>query len=82
MDCADYRIDCDGDSDGNGNDLLYGVIDKKSVLELFQGALALLPFLAFGEAGCDNCVKRQASCYKIPHVLQQVGAKFRRLLGS
>ena len=33
--------DCDGDSDGDGNDLLYGVLDKKSVLELFQGALAL-----------------------------------------
>ena len=41
MDCADYCVDCDGDSDGDGNDLLYGVLDKKSVLELFQGALAL-----------------------------------------
>ena len=41
MDCADYRIYCDGDTDGNGNDLLYGVLDKKSVLELFQGALSL-----------------------------------------
>ena len=35
MDCADYRIDCDGDSDGDGNDLLYGVLNKKSVLEIF-----------------------------------------------
>ena len=33
MDCADYRIDCDGDSDGDGNDLLYGVLDEKSVME-------------------------------------------------
>ena len=33
MGCADYRIYCDGDSDGNGNDLLYGVLDEKSVLE-------------------------------------------------
>jgi len=35
--CADYRIDCDGDSDSDsdsdGNDLLYGVLDEKSVLE-------------------------------------------------
>ena len=46
MDCADYCVDCDGDSDGDGNDLLYGVLDEKSVLELFQGALALLPFFA------------------------------------
>ena len=29
MDCADYCVDCDGDSDGNGNDLLYGVLDKE-----------------------------------------------------
>ena len=33
MDCADYRIDCDGDTDGDGNDLMHGVLDKKSVLE-------------------------------------------------
>ena len=46
MGCADYRLYCDGDSDGDGNDLLYGVLDEKSVLELFQGALALIPFLA------------------------------------
>jgi hypothetical protein len=30
--CADYRIYCDGDSDGDGNDLLYG-LDEISVLE-------------------------------------------------
>ena len=31
---ADYCVDCDGDSDGDGNDLLYGVLNKKeSVLE-------------------------------------------------
>ena len=42
MDCADYRIDCDGDSDGDGNDLMYGVLDEKSVLEFdFQNALLL-----------------------------------------
>ena len=39
MDCADYRLYCNGDSDGNGNDLLFGVLDKKSVLEFdFQDA--------------------------------------------
>ena len=42
MDCADYCIYCDGDSDSDGNDLLYGVLDKKSVLEFdFQNALSL-----------------------------------------
>ena len=45
MGCADYRIYCDGDSDGDGNDLLYGVLDEKSVLELFQGALFIFLFL-------------------------------------
>ena len=33
MGCADYRIYCDGDSDSDGNDLMHGVLDKKSVLE-------------------------------------------------
>ena len=33
MGCADYRLYCDGDSDGDGNDLMHGVLDKKSVLE-------------------------------------------------
>ena len=49
MGCADYRLYCDGDSDGDGNDLMHGVLDKKSVLELFQGALAFfvgLPYIA------------------------------------
>ena len=32
MDCADYCVDCDGDSDGDGNDLLFGVIIKKKRL--------------------------------------------------
>jgi hypothetical protein len=32
VDCADYRIDCDGDTDGDGNDLLHGVLNKKTVL--------------------------------------------------
>ena len=45
MGCADYRIDCNGDTDGDGNDLMYGVLDKKSVLELFQGALFIFLFL-------------------------------------
>ena len=43
MDCADYRIDCDGDTDSDGNDLLFGVLDEKSVLEFdFQDALYLV----------------------------------------
>ena len=33
MDCADYRLYCDDDSDSDGNDLMHGVLDKKSVLE-------------------------------------------------
>jgi len=33
VDCADYRLYCDGDSDSDGNNLLYGVLDEKSVLE-------------------------------------------------
>ena len=33
MDCADHCICGDGDTDGDGNDLLYGVLDEKSVLE-------------------------------------------------
>ena len=42
MDCADYRIDCDGNSDGDGNDLLHGVLDKKSVLEIFPERFELI----------------------------------------
>ena len=30
MGCADYRLYCDGDSDSDANDLLYGVLDKKA----------------------------------------------------
>jgi hypothetical protein len=42
MDCADYCVDCGGDTDGDGNDLMYGVLDEKSVLEFdFQNALLL-----------------------------------------
>ena len=40
MDCADYCICGDGHRDGLECDLLRGVLDEKSVLELFQGALA------------------------------------------
>ena len=35
MGCADYRLYRNGDSDGDGNDLMHGVLDKKSVLEIF-----------------------------------------------
>ena len=42
MGCADYCVDCDGDTDGDGNDLLHGVLDEKSVLEFdLQNALLL-----------------------------------------
>ena len=42
MDCADYRLYRNGDSDGDGNDLMHGVLDGKSVLEFdFQNALLL-----------------------------------------
>ena len=30
MGCADYCINCDGDSDGDGNDLLYGVLNEET----------------------------------------------------
>ena len=34
VDCADYRVDCDGDSDSDGNGIMYWVLNKKkSVLE-------------------------------------------------
>ena len=42
MDCADYCVDCDGDTDGDGNDLLHGVLDKKSVLEIFPERFELI----------------------------------------
>ena len=29
MGCADYRLYCDGDSDGDGNGILYRVLNKK-----------------------------------------------------
>ena len=29
MDCADYRINCDGDSDGDGNGIMYWVLNKR-----------------------------------------------------
>ena len=42
MDCADYCVDCDGDSDGDGNDLMHGVLDKeKRSGVLFQDALSI-----------------------------------------
>ena len=37
MGCADYRIYCDGDSDSDGNDLLYGVLIKKASWSLIPG---------------------------------------------
>ena len=40
MDCADHCICGDGDTDGAGSDLLQRGTNQKSVLELFQGALA------------------------------------------
>ena len=42
MDCADYCVDCNGDSDGDGNDLMHGVLDKKSVLEIFPERFELI----------------------------------------
>ncbi len=40
MGCADYRLYCDGDSDSDGNGIMYRVLNKKkSVLEFdFQNA--------------------------------------------
>ena len=64
MDCADYCVDCDGDSDSDGNDLLYGVlIKKKSVLEFDSRTLffALRAFASsfslniFGDSQ-KNCI--------------------------
>ena len=42
MDCADHRICGDGDTDGAGNDLMHGVLDKKSVLEIFPERFELI----------------------------------------
>ena len=48
MGCADYCVDCDGDSDGDGNDLLYGVLDEKSVLEIFPGRFVFSLYVVMG----------------------------------
>ena len=43
MDCADYRIDCDGDSDGNGNGIMYWVLNKrKAFWSLIPGRFELI----------------------------------------
>ena len=42
MDCADYCIGGVGDTDGDGNDLMHGVLDKKSVLEIFPERFELI----------------------------------------
>ena len=43
MGCADYRLYCDGDSDGDGNDLMHGVLDKEKRSGVwFQDALLLV----------------------------------------
>ena len=51
MGCADYRLYCDGDSDSDGNGIMYWVLNKKkSVLE-FEfperfGFFVGLPYIA------------------------------------
>ena len=43
MGCADYRLYCDGDSDGDGNRILYWVLNKKERSGMtFQDALYLV----------------------------------------
>ena len=43
MDCADYRINCIGDSDGDGNRILHRVLNKEEAFwkVIFQDALSL-----------------------------------------
>jgi len=53
VDCADYRIYCDGDSDGDGNDLLYG-LDEISVLESdFPGRFIYVNLEKMNNGKCD-----------------------------
>jgi len=44
MDCADYCVDCDGDSDGDGNRILHRVLNKEEAFwkVIFQDALLLV----------------------------------------
>jgi hypothetical protein len=42
--CADYRLYCDGDSDGDGNDLLHGFLNEETEVSDFRFSI-----LIFGE---------------------------------
>ena len=46
MGCADYRLYRNGDSDGDGNDLLYGVLDKKKRLGVIPRRFVYIIILA------------------------------------
>ena len=39
MDCADYCVDCDGDSDSDGNDLMHGVLNEETEVTLTSVSL-------------------------------------------
>ena len=51
MGCADYRIYCDGDSDGDGNDLMHGVLDKKKRLGVIPRRFGFTTFFGFWGGG-------------------------------
>ena len=50
MGCADYCVDCDGDSDGDGNDLMHGVLNEETEVTIdFRFSI-----LIFGEQIKDS----------------------------
>ena len=62
MDCADYRIDCDGDSDGDGNGILYRVLNKKRAFwNDFPGRFVFSLYVVMG------CIRQRHR--KMPFVL-------------
>ena len=62
MDCADYRIDCDGDSDGDGNGILYRVLNKKRAFwNDFPGRFVFSLYVVMG------CIRQRHR--KMPFIL-------------
>ena len=82
MGCADYRLNRNGDSDSDGNDLLYGVLIKKASWSYSKALWLYYLFWLLGRRDATTVSSVRLVVTKSPHVLQQVGAKFRRLLGS
>ena len=62
MDCADYRVDCDGDSDSDGNRILYRVLNKKRAFwNDFPGRFVFSLYVVMG------CIRQRGR--KMPFIL-------------